>query len=145
VEGAALTTAAHPGSASNGGDGLGHAADRHSAGWHCLNYRKHSDVPLLEKCLAYVRTVNEPLAVATCQFYLGQIEFASGRVAEAITALRESLELATQAGETDMIAPSNRCSPLRLVRLRDSAGTSGVARVKLSPASTPGRDSSLES
>jgi hypothetical protein len=102
VEGAALTTAAHPGSASNGG-GLGHAADRHSAGWHCLNYRKHSDVPLLEKCLAYARTVNEPLAVATCQFYLGQIEFASGRVAEAVTALRESLELATQAGETDMI------------------------------------------
>jgi tetratricopeptide (TPR) repeat protein len=60
-------------------------------------------VPLLEQALAAARAAAEPLAVATCQFYLGQVRLMSGRAADAVPALRESLELATQAGESGLI------------------------------------------
>ncbi len=60
-------------------------------------------LPLLEKCLADARAADEPLAVATCQFYLGHALLQVDRPAEAVTSLREALELATQAGETELI------------------------------------------
>jgi len=59
--------------------------------------------PLLVQALAQARVANDPRRVATCQFYLGQVALVLERPAEAVTALREALELATLAGETELI------------------------------------------
>ena len=59
--------------------------------------------PLLAQALAQARTAGDPLAVATCQFYLGQVALMLDRPADAVAAAREALELATQIGNTDLI------------------------------------------
>ena len=59
--------------------------------------------PLLERALAQARAAGNSLAVATCQFYLGGVALKHDRPADAVSSLREALELATQVGETDLI------------------------------------------
>jgi tetratricopeptide (TPR) repeat protein len=58
---------------------------------------------LLEQVSALARAAGDRLAEATCQFYLGQAYLLSDRAAEAVVALREALELATEAGEPELI------------------------------------------
>jgi len=60
--------------------------------------------PLMEKALAEARSAGSKLGIATCLFFLAQILLTSQRNAEAVTALREALELATQSGDAEWIA-----------------------------------------
>ncbi len=58
---------------------------------------------LLRQALATARNAGEPVGVATCLFLLGQVEYLQGKAGDAVAALREALELATQANEVDLV------------------------------------------
>ena len=60
-------------------------------------------LPLLEQAVAQARQEQQPLGIATAQFYLGQVLLMLHRPPEAVTVLREALDLATEADEGELI------------------------------------------
>ena len=53
--------------------------------------------------MAQARQEQQPLGIATAQFYLGQALLMLERPADAVTTLREALDIATQAEEDELI------------------------------------------
>lgn len=64
----------------------------------------HDAVPLLEKALSAARETQQPLAIASCLFYLGRSQSLLGASAKAAVLLNEALSFATQAKDERLIA-----------------------------------------
>ena len=60
-------------------------------------------LPLLEQAVAQALQEQQPLGVVMAQFYLGQTLLMLQRPAEAVTVLRHTLELATQADQEELV------------------------------------------